>query len=72
MTAEKQAKTVPVAYCAICKIHYTHEEWKKLPYVGVMSDEVESLELRNCLCSVPATTLTVSMDPQGNPLPLDE
>jgi hypothetical protein len=70
MTAEKQTKPEPVAYCAMCKIHYTREEWMKLPYVGLMRDEVESLELRNCVCSKPATTLAVSMDPQGNPLPL--
>lgn len=33
-----------------CGCSYSASEWVALEYVGVMSDEVESLELRNCTC----------------------
>jgi hypothetical protein len=33
-----------------CGRQYSSDEWIALPYVGVMADEVEVVELRNCVC----------------------
>jgi hypothetical protein len=41
-----------------CGCEYTPEQWQALPYVGVMRDDVEALELRNCVCG---STLAVEM-----------
>jgi hypothetical protein len=37
----------PLKICA-CGRHYAADEWDRLPYVGVMRDAVEAVELRNC------------------------
>lgn len=39
-----------IAHTCSCKRTFTLAEWEALPYVGVMRDDVERLELRNCLC----------------------
>ena len=33
-----------------CDKRYSAAEWKRLVYVGVMEDDVERIELRNCTC----------------------
>ena len=33
-----------------CGREFTEHAWNLLPYVGVMRDDVERLELRNCPC----------------------
>lgn len=39
-----------VVHRCSCDRTLTLAEWSKLPYVGVMRDAVEALELRNCPC----------------------
>lgn len=42
--------------CRLCGARHHASDWLRLKYVGVQSDDVESLELRNCRCG---TTLAV-------------
>ncbi len=43
--------------CGCGRIHDAFA-WIALPYVGVMADDVESLELRNCACG---STLAIAV-----------
>jgi len=43
-----------------CGRQYDSGEWKLLPYVGEIDDEVERLELRNCSCK---STLAIVLGP---------
>ncbi len=45
-------------HCGCGRI-YTRHDWRKLPYVGVMIDEPNDLELRNCVCG---STLSMPID----------
>lgn len=35
----------------LCGASYPADAWQKLPYVGIMDDGIDRLELRNCPCS---------------------
>lgn len=39
----------PFKRCS-CGREYTRESWEALQYVGVQIDDVETFELKNCLC----------------------
>jgi len=40
----------PAIHTCSCQRTFTSKQWDALPYVGVMRDAVERLELRNCPC----------------------
>lgn len=40
----------PTIHTCSCGREFTEHAWNLLPYVGVMRDDVERLELRNCPC----------------------
>jgi hypothetical protein len=46
-------------HCNNCGRDHDDVAWQQLEYCGVMSDEVESLELRHCPCG---STLSVEME----------
>lgn len=41
---------VIIKRCTFCGEGFTAKTWADLPLVGHHTDEVESLELRNCTC----------------------
>lgn len=43
-----------------CGCSYTESEWMRLTYVGLMIDDVESIELRNC--SACGSTIAMTID----------
>ncbi len=47
-----------------CGRSYTLEQWRKLPWVGEWKDEVETLELRNCVCK---STIAIEINKDGKP-----
>ncbi len=47
---EQRADTIPPVKRCGCGVAYSVEAWAGLPYVGIMADEHERLELRNCRC----------------------
>ena len=49
--AEQVAKTLPPIKRCHCGMCFDAESWARLPYVGIMDDGVDRLELRNCACS---------------------
>jgi hypothetical protein len=50
-----------------CGRHYTEDEWKKLPSLGIKQIEEFLLEFRNCTqCG---STMTIEVDPEA---PIDE
>lgn len=49
----------PLKPCG-CGRSYDAFEWSRLPYVGVMGDEVETLELRNCVACNSTLAVVVS------------
>lgn len=49
------SKVVKRCSCGRC---YTAEAFASLAYVGVMADEVEAVELRNCTCG---STISISL-----------
>lgn len=48
----------PPKHCA-CGASYAGTEWLKLPYVGVIDDGVDRLELRTCPCS---STIAIELE----------
>jgi hypothetical protein len=44
--------------CGCCGAEHDAYAWSRLPLVGVMTDAVESIELRNCRCN---STLAVEV-----------
>ncbi len=58
----------PVKQCG-CGAAYDAESWMRLPFVGVMGDEVESCELRNCPCSSTISIELVRGFPEASRLP---
>jgi len=51
MYGSETISTEPVVnMCSTCCAYRTKSEWSKLEHIGDMTDEVESLELRNCTC----------------------
>ena len=40
----------PDKACACGRVHDVYD-WVRLPFVGIMSDDVDRLELRNCECN---------------------
>ena len=52
-------------HCTKCPRVYLLSEWLALPYVGIMSDEEEDLQLRNCKCG---TTISICI-PKGSATP---
>lgn len=50
----------PIKVCA-CGRAYSPAEWCALPFVGIMRDDVETLELRNCTCGSTLAIVTSSV-----------
>lgn len=53
---------IVVARCA-CGARYDAHAWKCLPYVGVMDDGVERVELRNCSFDGCLSTIAIPLPP---------
>lgn len=49
---------LPAKRCG-CGASYTTLTWQRLPFVGTMEDDVETIELRNCACG---STLAIVVD----------
>lgn len=49
MKRVSRTRTKPLKTCA-CGRSFSREEWEALPLVTRTSDDIESRELRNCLC----------------------
>lgn len=47
-----------------CGKRYTAAEWEKLHYVGVMGDDVERIELRDCTCGSTVAVVLTSKEPK--------
>lgn len=44
--------------CSCCQKSLSESDWSTLPLVGEMKDDVERLELRNCVCGTTLAALT--------------
>ena len=68
MPSQNQRMNEPeiVAVCA-CGRSFTGPEWIALPYVGLLADDAERIELRNCPCR---STRGVSLSMETAPRPL--
>lgn len=58
--AKKRDADDTVVSCVVCKAKYRPEEWRRLPFVGLMTIGGGRLELRQCGCG---NTLGVSQPP---------
>lgn len=54
----------PFKTCTCCQRRISPLEWSQLPLLGWQSDDVETLELRDCLCG---STIAVVLSPAPVP-----
>lgn len=59
--AEQCAPTIPAPPPKACGCGLEHDyfAWSRLPYLGVMGDAHEAIELRNCACG---STLAIELN----------
>lgn len=55
-------RAAPFKVCPCCRRAISKEEWGQLHLVGFMLDEVERLEMRNCVCN---STICISHPVHG-------